>query len=191
MWVKCAALLQRNNVHFMSLECTMAQTETSPPFAALDACHRQIQQHLLQLARLARHVVDHGIDDSVREQALAVEAFFSGTSRQHHAEEETKVFPALLASGNAELAAAVRSLQQDHGWIEENWIELAPRLRAVASGNGWIDEIELLNYVEVFLDLMNGHIALEETLIYPESKAQWAQTLEARQRRMEALRHPA
>ncbi|MDT8991981.1 hemerythrin domain-containing protein [Curvibacter sp. APW13] len=168
----------------------MAKLDTPPPFDALDACHRQIQQHLVQLGRLAHHVVDHGIDDSVRQQAQAVEAFFSGTSRQHHAQEEATVFPALLASGNDELAAAVRSLQQDHGWIEENWIELAPRLRALASGNGWIDEMELLGYAEVFLELMNDHIALEESLIYPESKAQWAQALAARERRMEALRHP-
>lgn len=168
----------------------MSQRETPPPFEALDECHRQIQRHLVQLGRLAQHVVDHGVDESVRSQALAIEAFFSGTSRQHHAEEEAKVFPALLVSDNAEVVAAVRSLQQDHGWIEENWIELAPRLRAVASGQGWIDEMELLGYVEVFLELMNDHIALEESFIYPESKAQWAQRLQARQRRMDALRKP-
>lgn len=166
----------------------MGKGSATPAFDALDECHRQIQYHLLQLARLAEQVAAGGIDDSVRAPALAIEAFFSGTSRQHHAEEESKVFPALLASGDASLAAAVRTLQQDHGWIEENWIELAPRLRAIASGNGWIDETEFLNYVEVFLELMNGHIALEETLIYPESKARWAQAVQARAKRLESLR---
>lgn len=167
----------------------MASTgNTATGFEALDECHRQIQQHLQQLAQMARHVADQGIDDAVRAQARTIEAFFSGTSRQHHAEEEAKVFPGLLASGDAQLAAAVRSLQQDHGWIEENWIELAPRLRAIAAGNGWIDETELLNYVEVFLELMNGHIALEETLIYPESKARWAAAVQARVKRLDAVR---
>ncbi len=65
--------------------------------------------------------------------------------------------------------------------------KLAPRLRAVAAGQGWIDEMELLGYVEVILELMNDHIALEESLIYPESKAQWAPALVARQRRRDAL----
>lgn len=166
----------------------VSKGNTPTGFEALDECHRQIQQYLLLLAQLAEHVAESGIDDSVRKQALVIEAFFSGTSRQHHAEEETKVFPALLASGDDKLAAAVRTLQQDHGWIEENWIELAPRLRAIASGNGWIDETELLNYVEVFLELMNGHIALEETLIYPESKARWASAVAAREQRLAALR---
>jgi hemerythrin-like domain-containing protein len=155
-----------------------------PAFVALDACHQQIQIHLDKLSALAKRMAENGIDDQVRQQAREIDAFFSGTSRQHHAQEEASVFPDLLASGNDELAAAVRSLQQDHGWIEENWLELSPRLGAIASGNGWIDETEFLNYVEVFLDLCNGHIALEETLIYPESKARWAAAVAARAQRL-------
>ena len=149
-------------------------------FEALDACHRDIARHLAALGALARHIETDGIDDKARNQAATIEAFFSGTSRQHHAEEERSVFPILINSGNAELANAVRTLQQDHGWIEEDWIELAPRLRAIAVGNGWTDPTEFQNYVEVFTELMRGHIALEETLIYPESKARWAQAVAQR-----------
>ena len=152
----------------------------SDHFEALDACHRDIARHLAALTALARHIDTDGIDDTARKQAGTIESFFSGTSRQHHADEERNVFPALLASGNAELANAVRTLQQDHGWIEENWIELAPRLRAISAGNGWTDPTEFQNYVEVFSDLLNGHIALEETMIYPESKARWAQAVAQR-----------
>lgn len=149
-------------------------------FEALDACHRDIARHLAALSALARHIDEHGVDDKARQQAATIESFFSGTSRQHHRDEEQSVFPALLNSGNAELAQAVRTLQQDHGWIEENWIELAPRMRAIALGNGWTDPVEFQNYVEVFTDLLQGHIALEETLIYPESKARWAQQVARR-----------
>jgi len=162
----------------------MGTSKGQPQFDALDACHQQIQAHLDELSKLAEYVSANGIDDKVQQKALDIEAFFSGTSRDHHAQEETSVFPALLASDDASLVAAVRSLQQDHGWIEENWIELAPRLRAIASGNGWIDETEFLNYVEVFLELCNSHIALEETLIYPESKARWADAVAARAQRL-------
>ncbi len=167
------------------LELAMNELADQPTFHALDACHRQIQEHLYILKGMAQHLADTGIDETVRAQAAAIEAFFSTTARAHHAEEETKVFPALLNSGNATLAGAVRSLVQDHGWIEENWLELAPRLRAIATGQGWIDETELLSYVDVFLSLMNGHIALEETLIYPESKALWARAVEGRKQRLE------
>lgn len=164
----------------------MEKVTDAGTFDALDECHRQILIHLANLKALAQRLSEGGIDDQVRADALAVEAFFSGTSRQHHADEEVSVFPALLASGNAELVSAVRSLQQDHGWIEENWVELGPRLKAVASGNGWVDETELMNYIEVFLELLQGHIALEETLIYPESKARWAKAVAQRVQRLDA-----
>lgn len=146
-------------------------------FEALDACHREMQAHLAALAELARHIEAHGVDAQAQQQAGAIEAFFSSTSRQHHAEEEKNVFAPLMLSGNAELTVAVRTLQQDHGWIEENWIELAPELRAIASGNNWFEPTEFQHNVAVFLELCLGHIALEETLIYPEAKAHWAQTV--------------
>jgi len=147
-------------------------------FEALDACHLDIAQHLKALVALVKHIEVHGIDDHARHQAHTIEAYFSSTSRQHHAQEERDVFPTLLAHGDAALATAVRTLQQDHGWIEENWIEIGPRLRAIAQGNGWTDPAEFQSYVDVFTALMREHIALEERLIYPQAKAIWAQALQ-------------
>jgi hemerythrin-like domain-containing protein len=158
-------------------ENPMSAVSKPVSFEALDVCHQQIQAHLAMLAALGKHIEAVGVDAQAQQQAGAIESFFSGTSRQHHAEEEKTVFPPLLASGNAELATAVRTLQQDHGWIEENWLELAPQLRAIASGNNWLDAAEFQHYLEVFLELCRGHIALEETLVYPESKARWAQAV--------------
>ncbi len=149
-------------------------------FEALDACHRQIMEHLTTLTSLAQHIEAFGVDNWAQQQAGAVEAFFSGTSRQHHLEEEKNVFPPLLAGSDAELAELVRTLRQDHGWIEENWIELAPQLRAIASGNNWIDSAEFLHNAEVFLALCRSHIELEERLIYPEARAIEARNLSSR-----------
>ncbi len=149
-------------------------------FEALDACHLQIQQHLLDLAALARRIEAEGVTPQAQRDAQVIEAFFSSTSRQHHQDEERNVFPPLLASGDDNLTNAVRTLQQDHGWIEENWLELAPLLRAIAEGNNWYQDAEFQHAVEVFVDLLEGHIALEESLIYPESKARWAQAVAAR-----------
>ena len=150
------------------------------PFEALDACHLQIQKALQDLTRLARHLETDGVNDADRKLAGDIESFFSSTSREHHAEEEAHVFPQLLASGKAELSAAVKSLQQDHGFIEENWIELAPQLRAIAEGNDWVHAEEFLHNVGTFIELLDGHIALEESLIYPESKAMWAAAIARR-----------
>ncbi len=151
-------------------------------FEALDECHRQIALHLALLSALRVQFEAHGLNPDIQREAGVIEHFFSSTSREHHAQEEQSVFPALLASGESALVAAVRSLQQDHGWIEENWLELSPQLRAIAAGDGGIDAVEFGHYVDVFLELCRGHIALEETLIYPESKARWARAVAERPR---------
>ena len=150
------------------------------PFEALDACHRQILAHLQELSELAQRIETVGVDAVAQQQASAIEAFFSGTARQHHEQEEKSVFAPLLAAGDASVTAAVRTLQQDHGWIEENWIELSPQLSAIASGNNWPDSAEFQHGVQVFVQLLTGHIALEETIVYPESRAQWARAVAAR-----------
>ncbi len=140
-------------------------------FEAQDACHQQMLVHLSQLMELAQRIDQVGIDADAKRQADVIEHFFSGTSRQHHADEEKNVFPPLLASGDAELTSLVQVLQQDHCWIEEDWLELAPQLRAIASGNNWIDSAEFQHNVEIFLALTRGHIDLEEKMIYPEARA--------------------
>ena len=152
-------------------------------FAALDACHQQIQMHLAELASLAQAIEATGVDAKARHQANAIEIFFSSNARRHHAEEEKHVFPPLLGSADAELVAAVDKLQQDHGWIEENWIELGPQLRAIALGNNWFDADEFKHGAEVFLALCQEHIALEEALVYPEAKARLAQAMASRAKR--------
>ena len=149
-------------------------------FKALDACHLQIQEHLVELQRVAKHMELEGLNAEDRKLAGEIEGFFSSTSRQHHEQEEKHVFPPLLATGTEEMKGIVRSLQQDHGFIEENWIELAPQLRAISEGNFWFDAAEFQHNVELFLELMNGHIALEESMIYPESKMLWAEALARR-----------
>ena len=140
-------------------------------FKALDACHQQIATHLERLGALAAHLADQGVDAHAQQEAREIEAFFSETSQQHHADEEAKVFPSLLASSDEALVATVRMLQQDHGWIEEDWLALAPQLRAIAAGYNWFDPAELLHGVEVFLELCREHIQLEESIIYPQAKA--------------------
>jgi hypothetical protein len=68
----------------------------------------------------------------------------------------------------------VLRLQQDHGWLEEDWLELEPQLQAVAHGYSWYDIDSLRHGVGVFTALYHDHIALEESLIYPEAKAHMA-----------------
>ena len=152
----------------------------SATFHALDDCHRRITEHLARLSALAVRLAAAEATPEDRAEAGAIEAFFSDTSRDHHQTEERHVFPPLLDRGDPRLSALIRMLQQDHGWIEENWIELAPKLRAVSQGSGWVDPVEFQHDVAVFTDLCGGHIALEESMVYPQSRAHWTEALTRR-----------
>ena len=153
-------------------------------FETLDACHQAIHHHLEKLTHVLEQIQAGADTEEYRAEVRLIETYFSSTARQHHAEEEQNIFPKLLTSDNAELVQAVRTLQQDHGWIEQNWRELSPMLRAIANGEEWVDMAELQHSVEVFLTLLHDHIVLEETLIYPEAKGQFAVELAARKQRL-------
>jgi hemerythrin-like domain-containing protein len=141
-----------------------------PAFEVLDQTHRQILEHLGDFGRLLDHVDDNGPDEQARQLAGRLMAFFQGHAREHHAQEESVVFPPLLAGPDTALAGHVRRLQQDHGWLEQDWLELAPQLEAISRGYNWYDLAMLRAALPVFAELYRDHIALEESLVYPASK---------------------
>ena len=141
-----------------------------PTFDALDRTHHEVMRTLAELASLIQRLDRVGVDDVGRALARQICAFFDATARAHHAAEEQVVFPSLLASGDAELVQHVRRLQQDHGWLEEDWLELSPQLRAVAEGYNWYDLDVLRAGIPIFTELYRDHIALEESIVYPEAR---------------------
>ncbi|WP_280155564.1 hemerythrin domain-containing protein [Piscinibacter sp. XHJ-5] len=137
----------------------------------LDACHRQTLFTLGKLAALVSRLQHLGIDEEARAMAADVIRHFSTTARHHHEDEERHVFPALLAGGEPQVTDAVSRLQQDHRWLEEDWKALLPQLDAIACGQSWFDVDTLREGVEIFIALSHDHIALEESLIYPQARA--------------------
>jgi hemerythrin-like domain-containing protein len=146
----------------------------SPPvidgFEVLDACHVQTLFMLGKLAALVSRLANTGPDGEARALAGEIVAFFSTTSRQHHEDEERHVFPKLVTVGKPDIVQAVLRLQQDHSWLEEDWMELEPQLDALACGQDWYDVDILREGVEIFAALSRDHIALEESIIYPEAR---------------------
>lgn len=154
------------------------------PLDKLDRTHRKMVEVLVNLTELVNHLEDHGVDESARQSAKAICKFFSDNARQHHADEETLVFPALIRKGDQVLIQHVLRLQQDHGWLEEDWLELAPQLQAVAQGYSWYELDSLRHAVGVFVALYHDHIALEESLVYPEARARMAEEAASRDLRV-------
>ena len=137
---------------------------------ALDSCHREVLGALRGLVTLLDHLDAQGVDATARRLAANAVRFFSETARAHHADEERVVFPGLLRSDDAVLVQHVQRLQQDHGWLEEDWLSLSPQLDAVSQGYSWYDIDELRHAVDIFTALYQDHIDLEESLIYPEAR---------------------
>jgi hemerythrin-like domain-containing protein len=79
-------------------------------------------------------------------------------------------FPACCKAVTPLLLAHVNRLQQDHNWIEEDWLELEPHLQAVAQGYRKEHEHFLCDALPEFTALYHAHIALEEDTVYPEAR---------------------
>ena len=149
-------------------------TKSPQPFEVLDACHQQILTALDRMQNLLTHLEANGVDATAQGMARDIYIFFNETARHHHLDEEKHVFPALLNSGDEALVRHVLHLQQDHGWIEEDWLELAPQFEAMAAGYSWYNLDQLNHTLPVFTALYHDHMALEESLAYPEAKARIA-----------------
>jgi hemerythrin-like domain-containing protein len=143
-----------------------------PEFESLDRDHRAALEMLEAFDRLLSHLDERGLDDVARTSAREILSFFAGPARYHHAEEEARVFPGLLATNDLELVQHVHRLQQDHGWLEEDWRELAPQIEAIADGFNWYDLAMLRHALPVFSALYHEHIALEENVVYPAARRQ-------------------
>lgn len=141
----------------------------TPPLPAvelMDSTHRATQRALQAMVQLAQLLAEPAQDAAAAPLARQICKHFNGAERAHHESEETTVFPALLAGGSAELREHVKRLQQDHMWLEEDWLELDPHLQAVASGYCNEHREFLRNSLIEFAGLCAEHMTLEELLVH-------------------------
>lgn len=144
------------------------------PTTALDLTHRQVLVQLERLNELLTRIEAQGADAETRAQAQAIGEFFGSHARQHHEDEEEQVFPLLLSQGDPALVQQVKRLQQDHGWLEEDWLELGPQLSALAAGYTGYDVDMLRQGFLVYADLYLEHISLEEGEVFPAARKLFA-----------------
>ena len=139
-------------------------------FEFLDDTHRAIQDQLQALRTLLLSPDVSNLSKAQKAELQAIYTFFAEDAHQHHLDEEKHVFPALLNSQQADLTHLAKVLRQDHGWLEENWIELAPQLQALVHANAWVDPVELQHAFDVFEALYAEHMTLEESIAFPKAK---------------------
>ncbi len=136
------------------------------PIQNFSNCHTGIVSHLQSLERLPALLEPARQARSIAGEILK---FFRSAVYEHHSEEETELFPAVLAAARAGeeragIQAMVDRLVREHRQIEAAWSRLEPALKQVAKGaDGGLDGEAVASLVADYL----GHAAYEEREFLP------------------------
>ena len=99
---------------------TSQRPDFSDPLAVLHACHQDMLAQCEALENLVIHIREHGFDADTRSRIAATVQFFTTVAVQHHADEETDLFP-ILNRQSLKLADIVFRLRKDHEQLHTLW----------------------------------------------------------------------
>ena len=108
------------------------------PLEMLAACHERVERQCATLQRLLVHHGQHGADEPAQAAATAVMRYFDTAARDHHADEEEDLFPALIESMAGSDAVCLRdlthSLALEHRQLETLWQAVRVELAKIGAG---------------------------------------------------------
>jgi hemerythrin-like domain-containing protein len=143
------------------------------PLGMLKACHGRIERQLATLARLQRHLPEHGCDVDARAAARGILRYFDTAAPNHHADEEASVFPRLRDAAPGRADTLVGDLEREHAALAAMWRHLRPRLAGIAAGaRAYLSPKEVADVRAAYA----AHIAREEGELIPLA----ARTFDAR-----------
>ncbi len=138
------------------------------PLEMLSACHLRIEQQCSTLRRLGLHVATHGSDAEARAAAASVIRYFETAAKDHHADEEEDLFPALIESMAGSDAVCLRDLTRglttEHRQLEARWRHLRGTLERIVAGE---PALLAASDVDAFVGQYEDHIAREERELLP------------------------
>jgi hemerythrin-like domain-containing protein len=141
------------------------------PLGMLTDCHRRIETFLKILATVVERAAARTLTG---EEAAAVNAalqYFRTGGVRHTADEEESLFPRMRAESSRESMAKLDALESDHHEAAalHNTVE---RLYGEWIANGALDSIreqQLRAATERLTALYGAHIAVEESVVFPEA----------------------
>lgn len=165
----------------MNVNATVAGADDAP-LNTFSNCHSGILRHLADLGDLPMLLAPAQRARRIAEETLD---FFRAAVFEHHAEEETELFSAVLKSAapgaeRERVQAMTERLTREHRAVETLWKSLEPGLKQVAKGHdSKLDTAELERLVQQY----TGHAAFEEAEFLPLAQ----QILSRNANHMEAL----
>ena len=141
------------------------------PLEMLSACHERIQKQCATLRRLPAHLAAHGADEDARQAATNVMRYFDTAGRNHHADEECDLFPALLESMAGSDAVCLRDiiavLTREHREVDSAWRNVRAQLESLTRGDASALDASA---VDDLISRHARHIAREEEELLPMAK---------------------
>ena len=138
------------------------------PLEMLYACHGRAQAQCELLQRLLEHLPTHGADTQALEAIERIRRYFDTAARDHHADEEQDLLPALLEAMAGSDAVCIRDItrrvHEEHRQLERHGAALREALQAIEQGSaGELDP----SLARKFIDAYGAHIAFEEAEVLP------------------------
>jgi len=148
----------------------MSSTPVHSPIEDFSQCHAGILGRLQALDSLPAL-----LEPAARARQIAADtvSFFREAVFEHHAEEESELFPAVLASARKgaerdKVQAITAELTAEHRQVEAAWSKLEPKLKAVAKGHDTdLDVADIAALVRTY----QAHARYEEEVFLPLSQA--------------------
>lgn len=143
----------------------------SEPTGLLSDCHRRIEMFLGSLVRLSA-MVDEPLAADSRSALEAALRYFRDSAPKHTADEEESLFPRLRQKRDAELQAAIRTLEpleQEHRRANALHAEV-DRLGRTCLETGPLSQDEARIFrqaVDELQSIYKEHIRIEDEVVFP------------------------
>lgn len=136
------------------------------PLDMLRACHGRILDQCSTLHKLMLHLAEHGCGMQAQHAARLIMRYFDTAGQFHHQDEETDLFPLLLATMNAEAEMIIKRLLSEHREMDAAWQGLRICLQGVTEGHTSVLDA---NMVGNFSAAYERHIEFENAQLLPLS----------------------
>lgn len=167
------------------------------PLGLLSDCHRRIEQFLSVLLTIATARAGGPLQPQDRPALESALRYFATASPRHSADEEDSLFPRLRTSSDAQVRAALETLdrlESDHRVAAAHHEEVDAVVRRWLSAGTLAlnDTAALLGHLAALERLYRDHIRVEDEELFPAAgRALAAADLEAVGREMAARRNVA
>jgi len=141
------------------------------PIGMLTDCHRRIEQFLGILCMVAERAAGRGLTGEETAAVRAALQYFRTGGVRHTADEEESLFPRLRAEVSDESMAKLDALETDHETANDLH-EAADGIYSEWMANGALSDErgrQLRAATDRLKALYHAHIAIEESVVFPEA----------------------